>query len=1154
MRKPSDLLSDRYNLLNGEIYLTGIQALVRLPMDVRRMDAKHGRNTAGYISGYEGSPLAGYDIELSRHKELLEELNIVFHPGLNEELAATAIQGTQLVPSYADSTYEGISGYWYGKAPGLDRSTDALRHNVMAGTHHLGGVLAIVGNDPAAQSSSVPSASEQLFADLGMPVFYPSDSQDILDLGIHAIALSRASGLWVGFKIVTNVADGSSTAIVGEDRIKPILPEVLQGGKPYVHKVVGRLLQPNLTDLERTRDGIRLEIARQYATLNRINRIVVSHPHDLIGIVAAGRTFYDLQHALEKLGLSEPQLEERGIRLLNLKMIYPLDGNLIREFALGLQEIIVVEEKRSFIEDCLRIELYGQENAPKIAGKRDLTGAKLFPTEGELDSDFIADILARNFALLGSVPSVTAWQEIRSQAKERVQLPLALRTAYYCSGCPHNTSRQTPEGSLIGGGIGCHSLSLFMSEAQVGDMMGITQMGGEGAQWIGMAPFLKRNHLLQNLGDGTFHHSGSLAVRASVAANVNITYKILHNSAVALTGGQQVEGEMSLANITRSLLAEGVKKIIITSDNPKKLKKENLPAGVLTWHRDRIIESQEELAKISGTTVLIHDQLCAANLRRKRKRGLVEKPKQRIYINERICEGCGDCAVKSNCLSVQPHETEYGTKTKIDQSSCNLDFSCIKGDCPAFVEIIPRAKALVTTSAKLVITDLPEPEYIVPTDTFVIRILGVGGTGIVTVSQILGVAANLAGKKVRALDMTGLAQKGGAVISDIKVSDKDEMHSNKATMGECDLYLAADILAAAQPKNLAVTNVDRSVAVISTSVISTGLMVTDRDSKFPNPDLLRDRILAATRAKESFLIDSHDASKVLFGDDQFANILLVGSAFQLGTLPIPLQAIQEAIRLNNVQVESNLRAFELGRLAVARPEEFAKLMHSPLADKKIKKLNDAELIEERAQELTEYQNLEYANKYRVAMNQVLLAEKDLAPGKTAFSRAVAEYLFKLMAYKDEYEVARLSLDPETTAKMAAEFGADAKITYLLHPPILRSLGVSRKLRFGSWFRIIFMLLRKMRFIRGTKLDLFGYAAVRKLERNLLQEYRETIFSLLPTLNSANYDLAVQIASLPDLIRGYEEIKVKNAKGYRTQLAESILQFTELISIEPTEGR
>ncbi len=1140
-----ELLSNRYNLLEGSIYLSGIHALVRLPMDIRRLDARTGLNTAAYISGYQGSPLAGYDLELGHQRKLLESLHIIFQPGINEELAATAIQGTQLVPSYDDSRFDGITGYWYGKAPGLDRATDAMRHNNLAGTHPSGGALAIVGDDPAAKSSTVPSYSEHLLADLGMPIFYPSDSQDILDLGIHAVAMSRASGLWVGLKIVTNVADGSGTTEVSPDRITPMIPELLFNERPYVHQVVAQLLQPNLTGLEKTRDGIRLDIARAYSAINHLNRIVGSSHGDRIGIIAPGRSFYDLMQALRNLGLDERELMQRGIRLLHLRMIYPLDGQLIRNFAEGLQEIIVVEEKKSFVENAIRNELYGASNPPVISGKRDPHGVTLFPSEGELDTDFIADALARRFSELKTIPSIAMWQEKRRSARIIALLPLASRTPYYCSGCPHNTSRQTPEGSLVGGGIGCHSLSLFMDPAQVGTMMGITQMGGEGAQWIGMAPFLERSHLLQNIGDGTFHHSGSLAVRAAIAANVNITYKLLYNSAVAMTGGQNIVGEMTLVNITRALFAEGVTAIIVTSETPKQLRKKDFPSGVKIWHRERLVEAQEDLSKISGVTVLIHDQECAANLRRKRKRGLAETPKKRIVINERVCEACGDCGTKSNCLSVQPVETEYGTKTRIDQSSCNLDFTCIKGDCPSFLQVIPGKIAPrkgVTIDAE---DQLPLPQLIVPSNHFVLRIIGVGGTGVVTLAQILGVAASLAGKKVRSLDQTGMAQKGGSVISDIKFFDEDETVSNRATIGECDLYFVADILGGADPKNLSVASSTRTVAVISTSVMATGQMVTNRSLKFPEGGDLLATILQATRGSEAFTIDSHEVSNLLFGDDQFANILLAGVAFQRGALPLPLKAITDAITLNGAAVELNLKAFHVGRLAVADPNALAEIMQTKMVEPPVQELDIASLIARRSEELAEYQNYAYGADYGRFMSETLLAEERHFPQSLIFSRMVAENLFKLMAYKDEYEVARLSLDPATKLSIQAQFGEDARISYLLQPPFLRALGVKKKITFGPWFKFFFIVLKSARFLRGTKADLFGYAKVRKVERALIAEYRGAISDVCSTLDASNYEQAIKIAGLPDLIRGYEFIKLENVKKYRSQLQEALKEYEHM---------
>ena len=1170
-------LDDRYLLDDGLLHLTGIHALARLPLDQRRADRRAGRNTAVFISGYEGSPLAGYDLELTRQRRLLDEYGIVFRPGVNEELAATAVQGSQLAAAAPGSRFDGVTGIWYGKSPGLDRASDAMRHNNLMGTHPSGGALALVGDDPDAKSSTVPGASEQLLADLGLPTLYPADPQDVLDLGLHGVALSRACGLWTGVKIATDVADGSGTVQVHPDRIAPVMPDpVLVDGRPFAHRVTARMLQPAVTPLERSRNGARLELARRYAAANGLNRLVRSGAGDRIGIAAAGKTFLDLRQALRILGLDDAELARRGVRLLHLGMIYPLEPGIVHRFAAGLREIVVVEEKRSFVESAVKDLLYGRPDAPAITGKRHPDGTELLKADGQLDSDTIATGLAARLLAHGDFPSVAHWQQAAQQAgrsrRDRVELPLLSRTPYFCSGCPHNSSTKTPEGSLVGGGIGCHAMVLMMDESQVGSVAGLTQMGGEGAQWIGMAPFTERQHLLQNIGDGTFHHSGSLAVRAAVAGGVNITYKLLYNSAVAMTGGQQPAGVMSVPEITRTLAAEGVRRIIITTEDPRRYRRKKLPGGVAVWHRDRIVEAQETLAKVPGVTVLIHDQECATELRRKRKRGLAPTPAERVLINERVCEGCGDCGRKSNCLSVQPVPTEFGRKTQIDQSSCNQDFSCLEGDCPSFLTVIPgkpgKGNGTGTgTGAKpgngvarrlappLDAAAIPVPARTAAEGPHVTRITGVGGTGVVTLSQILSTAAMLAGRQVKALDQTGLAQKGGAVVSDVKIADTELELAGKAAAGECDLYLGCDILVAADPKNLAAADPDRTVAVVSTTEVPTGAMVVDTSASFPDAAEITERIRLRSRAADAVFLDARRLAETLLGDDQFANILLTGAAFQSGALPLPAEAIEEAITLNGVRVDANLQAFRRGRQAVADPGAFAatvgdlrppssaavpvpaeaQALASVVAAADGSEL--ARIVALRTADLIAYSDAGYARRYAELVERVRRAEAERVPGGSELTEAVARYLYKLMAYKDEYEVARLSLDPALEANVRSRFGAGAKMSYRLHPPMLRSLGVRRKITLGPWFRPVFGVLVRMRRLRGTRLDPFGYTRVRRVERELIAEYTGLLDDLLASLSPGNHALAVELASLPDEVRGYEQVKLDNVTRYREHLTE-----------------
>ena len=1059
-------LEDRYTAESGDVQMTGVQALARLPMNILRSDRTAGLQTAVFISGYEGSPLGGYDLELQRHAKLLAAYDLVFQPGVNEELAATSVQGTQLAAGLADARVAGVTGFWYGKSPGLDRASDALRHANLMGTHPQGGAVAFVGDDPAAKSSTVPGASEFLLADLGMPVLYPADPQDVLDLGAHAVAMSRLSGLWVALKIVTNVADGSGTVQISCDHVDPRRPVVMSEGKQWEHRPTARMLQPALSEMERTREGVRMDVARAYALANRLNRSETFGRTASIGIVAAGKTYLDMRQALRTLGLDEAELRARGVRLLRLAMVHPLIASEIEEFADGLAEIIVVEEKRAFIESAVKEILYGVTNAPKVTGKKDPAGAKLFPADGELDADLIAAGLASRLGKLPEFTTVAAWQAKQALRRPVTQLPLVSRTPYFCSGCPHNSSTKVPEGSLVGGGIGCHALVLMMEPEAVGDVVGLTQMGGEGAQWIGMAPFMRtRRHMLQNIGDGTFHHSGSLAVRAAVASGVNVTYKLLYNSAVAMTGGQQAVGAMSIPALTKMLTAEGVRRIVVTTAEPHRYRRAGLAPTAEVWHRDRVVEAQEVLSRVEGVTVLIHDQECATELRRKRKRRLAADPVERVMINQRVCEGCGDCGEKSNCLSVQPVDTEFGRKTVIDQSSCNKDYSCLKGDCPSFLTVIPEAKprARRATAPALAPDGLPDPplRFDVARASHITRITGVGGTGVVTLLQVLSAAGRIAGRQVRSLDQTGLAQKGGAVISDIKISADEIEQSSKAVAGECDLYLGCDLLVAADAKNLAVADSETTIAVVSTTKVPTGKMVTDTTVPFPDIDATTDRIRSATRGAESVFVDARGLSVTLFGTDQFANMLLAGVAFQTGALPLPARAIEQAIELNGVQVEPNVQAFRRGRQRVAEPDAFAQAVaalravapvHVPTEpeDRLIQSVRAApgselhRIVTARIPDLIEYQNFDYARRYADVVARVREAEDRTVPGQSAMSEAVAEFGYKLMAYKDEYEVARLLVDPQAEAVVRAEFGEGARVSYRLHPPVLRALGMTRK--------------------------------------------------------------------------------------------------------------
>ncbi|MET9992830.1 indolepyruvate ferredoxin oxidoreductase family protein [Streptomyces mutabilis] len=1155
-------LDDRYLAEEGRVYLTGIQALVRMLMDRARIDARQGAEPATYVSGYEGSPLAGYDLEIGRRHKLLAPHGIVHQPGLNEELAATAVAGTQLAGEalpFKKPGVRGITGVWYGKAPGLDRASDAVRHANLAGTSPHGGVVALVGDDPSAKSSTFPCSSEMSLADLHIPTLYPGDSQEVLEYGRHAVELSRVTGLWSALKVATNVADGASTAHVTRDWTPPGLSDLSGALTPYAHRPHARMVGPALASLEQSLWDKRLPLALEYVRRSGLNRITGATGDARLGIVAAGKTWLDLRQALDQLGLDEEELGRRGIRLLKLGALYPVEPTVVRDFGRGLDEIVVVEDKRPYLEAAVKEILYGVPGAPRVVGKRDDSGAALLPPTNELDPDLVANALARRLAPR-DIPSVRAW--VDNRPRTRPSLTLLPRTPYFCSGCPHNSSTKVPDGMVVGGGIGCHGMVMGMPEKQVGETVGMTQMGGEGGHWIGLAPFVDTPGYVQNIGDGTFAHSGSLAVRAAVAAGVTMTFKLLFNSTVAMTGGQDAVGGMPLERVVRLLVVEGAARVVVTTDEPRRVRRTLRRAGVLSLpeisvrHRDDLLDVQRELSGVPGVTVVVHDQECAAELRRKRKRGLAPTPVRRVLINERVCEGCGDCGEKSNCVSVHPVDTPFGRKTEIHQSSCNLDFSCLKGDCPSFMTVVPGtgrpARRAVTASATTGEDgELPEPALRVPRDRFALRITGVGGTGIVTVAQVLATAAFLDGFTVRSLDQTGVAQKGGAVVSDVKLSTGPLDRAAKLAGGECDLYLGCDSLVAADPAQLKAARADRTVAVVSTAEVPTGTMVVDTGVSFPDQGSIRAQLDG--RFAAAHYLDAAAAAEELLGDQQYANMVMVGSAYQAGALPISADSLARAIRLNGTKVEENLRAFHHGRRLTANPAGAPDRSSAPhrvpgavdsrtAAEVRALVAADDEqlsgLLDRYVPELVAYQNADYARSYADFVEKVRRQEAAAVPGSAELTRAVATHLFKLMAYKDEYEVARLILDPSVEQEVAERFGDGSRVSYRLHPPVLRALGMREKISLGSWSRPVFRGLYALRGLRGTRWDPFGHAHVRRVERALITEYRETIERLLPELDVTTVEGAVELAALPDLVRGYEDVKLSKVAVYRDRLREA----------------
>ena len=1143
-------LDDKYLREEGAIYLSGIQALVRLTLDQHRADRRRGLRTATLVSGYRGSPLGGLDAAFERAASIARAHEVRFVNGVNEELAATAVFGSQLASSFPAAKYDGVLGMWYGKGPGVDRSGDIFKHANLAGVGKNGGVLALAGDDPACKSSTIPSQSEPAFWAAGIPVLYPGSVQEVLDLGLHGYALSRFAGLWVGMKCATDVCDEAGTAEVSPHRVAPVAPALEIGGRPFAPSFDPRLFAPFSLEMEASLHSARLEAARRYAAANGINRIVARGEGDRIGIVASGKTWFDLRQALRDLGLEGEALRSAGVRLLKIAMPYPLEPGVVREFAEGLEEIVVIEEKRSFLELMLRDTLYGAPRRPRIVGKLDEAGNPFVPSFGELDADAIAPLVAAR--LSGRpLPEGARARIATLDAVRRRPAPLAVaRSAFFCSGCPHNTSTVVPEGSMAGGGIGCHTMAIRMDRSVVG----LTPMGGEGAQWVGAAPFTGTPHLFQNIGDGTLFHSGMLAIKAAVSAGVNITYKVLYNSAVAMTGGQQAAGALPVPALVRQLLAEGVREVAVVSDEPEKYRRGDLGPATL-HHRDELDAVQRRLREVGGVTALVYDQECAAEKRRLRKRGKRPDPPLRVFIDEAVCEGCGDCGVKSNCLSVQPVETELGRKTRIHQSSCNKDYSCLKGDCPSFLTAVPLQEEAPRRKRRAPPMDepLPGPAHAPACGAgYSIYLMGIGGTGVVTVDSIVGTAALLDGKHVRSLDQTGLSQKGGPVVPHLRLFDAPPEVGSRIGAAQADLYLGLDLLVSAAPQNLARADADRTAAVISTSKVPTGQMVTQVGSGFPEVAGLTRAIERATRSGASLQLDSVRLSEGLFGDHMPAGLLLLGAAYQAGLVPLRAESIERAIELNGVSVESNRLAFRWGRRwvvdrdaveAAARPEapvlalpaeppaEVAALLRGPGLSGEVRRL-----AEIRAPELAAYQGLALARGYLEFVRQVAAREQELVPGKTAIAEAVARNLYKLMAYKDEYEVARLLLREGTGGEIAAQFPGGARVYWNLHPPLLRALGMRRKLRLGRWARPALLLLRAMRGLRGTPLDPFGRSEVRKVERALIGEYRALVLRALEGLSPATYEVVAEIAGLPDMVRGYEAIKLRNVAQFRQRAA------------------
>ena len=1194
-------LSGRYTDDRGTTFMTGLQALARLPIEQLRADRRAGLRTAAFISGYPGSPLGGYDAAVEAARATTD-LPVVHSPAVNEDQAATAIMGSQLATTRPDAVYDGVVGLWYGKAPGVDRATDALRHAVFAGADPRGGAVAIAGDDPAAKSSTIPSSSAGTMADLHIPVLYPGTPAEALDLGRHAIAMSRTTGLWTGLKIVADVADGAATVLLDPDRFDPVIP--LVDGEPYRHRPDGYLLTPHTVDIEREIIEVRYELAIAYAAANHLNDATVDPPDAWIVVVASGITYREVREGLRRLGLdSDESVRDAGIRLVRMGMPIPFSAERARHFARGVTEIFVVEEKSPNIESLLKDALYNQSHHPRIVGKTDENDRMLLSSYGALTADdLIKPLRSRLEARIGD-RLVGARPE-----RVRIELPLALppeqsRSPYFCSGCPHNRSTEVPDGALVGAGIGCHTMALFMNPERVGDIVSVTCMGQEGTQWIGMSPFVETAHIFQNLGDGTYFHSGQLAIAGAVASGTNITYKLLWNRAVAMTGGQDPAGQLEVPEVAAGLLADGVAKVLITTHDPAAYRSRSLPAGVEVWHRDRLTEAQELLAGIEGVTVLIHDQQCAAEARRARKRGTQPTPTQRVLINERICEGCGDCGRKSNCLSVQPIDTFFGRKTHIDQTSCNLDYSCLDGDCPSFMTVSQRGPFRTAVRQMLAPlrraprtgegvgarpeppTELPEPVRFTGPDEVSVRMCGIGGTGVVTVNQVLGTAAMFDGFEVRGLDQIGLSQKAGTVVGDLRLRRLGRPATARLGSGQADVILAFDLLVAASAAGLDVADPQRTMVVGSTSVTPTGAMVADPNIEMPATDELLERVATVTVDGQRHWADVGELVTALCGSTVTANVFVVGMAIQSGALPIAPSSVEAAIELNGVAVAQNIAAFRWGRAMVADPDgtktaAIAAKASKPAADRdssdvgarefslpgrlaaRIDEMVDGLGGGEAAHDSTElrsslgtyvselcaYQSEHLAADFLEAVEGVARADRTAGDGSARLTDSAAAGLFKLMAYKDEYEVARLMGDPAAnTAARALAASVDGSVSWNLHPPVLRALGRTGKVRFSLAWRPMFALLARGKRLRGRWFDPFGHTEIRRTERALVHEYLAALDAAVEALErdagAARYEQAVAIARLPELVRGYEDIKMATVETFRAELDERVSELT-----------
>lgn len=1147
-------LSDKYALDKTRAYMTGIEALVRLPMLQHQRDLKRGLNTAGFVSGYRGSPLGGVDQAMWQASAYLQKHNIHFQPGVNEELAATAVWGSQQTQLFDGARYDGVFGMWYGKGPGVDRSMDVFKHANAFGTAAHGGVLAIAGDDHACKSSTLPHQSEHMFIGASIPVLAPSNVQEVLDLGIFGWELSRFSGCWVALKAITENMDSAISADINPDRVSIVIPDNIPMPSDGVH---ARWPDKPL-EQERRLNKYKIYAAREFARVNNLNRVVLDSPTPRLGIITSGKAYLDVMQALEDMGINEQTAADIGLRVFKVGMPWPLEPVATHAFAEGLNEILVVEEKRSIIEDQLTSQLYNSPvgSRPRVIGEFDEHGNDLLPNLGELTPAMVALAIASRIRAFFSSPTLDqriSWIEKKEQSLAQ-HTDIIERIPHFCSGCPHNTSTKVPDGSHALGGIGCHYMATWMPDRPTDTF---TQMGGEGATWIGQSPFTTTAHVFQNLGDGTYFHSGILAIRAAIAAKVNITYKILYNDAVAMTGGQPLDGQLSVDDLMHQLRGEGLRRIALVSDAP------NYFAGVFdtipgfTLHdRSELDAVQRELRTYEGTSVIVYQQTCAAEKRRRRKKGILEDPKKRVFINDVVCEGCGDCSVQSNCLSVIPKDTALGRKRQIEQSSCNKDFSCLEGFCPSFVSVIggelrsaaPHKPA--SESATSLFDPLPEPVLPSLDKPWNTVVAGVGGTGVLTIASLVAMAAHIEGKGCATMNQTGLAQKFGAVTSHVRVAkDQESILAVRIPAGEADLLIGCDLVVSATYECLGKAANGRTHAIINDAEQATAAFILDPDAAFPAKSM-HQKIAVEVGSEQLAFVNATDIARQLLGDTIGANLFLLGYAWQKGWVAVGREALERAIEVNGVAIDFNKRAFLLGRQFVHQPE----LILDQLASHEIRApMTLAELIDDRVKRLTDYHSAAFADRY-VERVEALRKQDPQPETDSSITRAYAEQLYRLMAIKDEYEVARLHSSPEFKAQLAAQFSGDISLRFHLAPPLLSQkdpiTGHLRKREFGPWLMPLFSVLAKLKRLRGTPLDVFARSTERKLEQEDLLDYLNMMDTAIRKLSNDNYALIASLAAAAKLLRGYGHVRADNREKFnqeRKRLLEQInddLPFVE----------